>query len=206
MTVDEARTDTAGASAPAPPRSAGAPRILRPTASELPWYLDGLAALLADTVAGGASLGFLSDLDEVGARAWWERRIPEAAAGGLWLWIARDTDGGVIGTISLYPVDKPNGRHRGEIAKLMVSRAARRGGVARALLTTAERAAADAGLTLLVLDTETGSPAENFYRAAGWTEVGRIPDYAADPAGRLRPTTIFHRDPRDTPPAGAGRG
>ncbi|MCE7080784.1 GNAT family N-acetyltransferase [Streptomyces sp. ST2-7A] len=169
-------------------------------------HLDGLAEILVDAVAGGASLGFLADLDRAAARTWWEHRVPEVAAGDLWLWIARDAGGGVIGTISLYPVTKPNGRHRGEIAKLMVARTARRGGVARALLAAAERAAASAGLTLLVLDTETDSPAETFYRVAGWIEVGRVPDYAADPMGRLHPTTIFHRDPRETAPGDAPGG
>ncbi len=53
-------------------------------------------------------------------------------------------------------------------------------------------AAAD-GITLLHLDTETGSPAEYLYRTSGWTAVGAIPDYAANPGGALRPTTIYYK-------------
>ncbi|MDV9188111.1 hypothetical protein R6L23_07765 [Streptomyces sp. SR27] len=49
------------------------------------------------------------------------------------------------------------------------------------------------GLTLLVLDTQTDSPAERLYRGAGWTAAGTIPDFAADPSGVLRPTTLYYK-------------
>lgn len=52
----------------------------------------------------------------------------------------------------------------------------------RELLAAAERAARDSWLSLLFLDTQTGSSAERLYLAAGWTPVGVVPDYAADPA------------------------
>ncbi|MDN5383896.1 hypothetical protein QEP66_17740 [Streptomyces sp. LB8] len=51
-------------------------------------------------------------------------------------------------------------------------------------------AAAAAGVALLHLDTETGSPAEHLYRSAGWIRAGVIPDHAADPGGTRRPTTL----------------
>ncbi|MFH8933288.1 GNAT family N-acetyltransferase [Streptomyces griseosporeus] len=151
-----------------------------------------LAELLTDTVAGGASIGFLAPLDRGEAVAWWRGRAAEAAAGRLAVWVAHD-GGRVLGTVSLAFPDKPNSRHRAELVKLMVHRRARGQGLGRALLTTAERAAADAGITLLHLDTETGSPAEHLYRGAGWTRAGMIPDYAADPAGVLRPTTLYYK-------------
>ncbi|WP_181807842.1 GNAT family N-acetyltransferase, partial [Streptomyces shenzhenensis] len=80
-----------------------------------------------------------------------------------------------------------------ELVKLMVHRDARGRGVARGLLAVAEEAAAAAGITLLHLDTETDSPAERLYRSAGWTRAGVIPDYAADPSGVLRPTTLYYK-------------
>ncbi|MEV5976356.1 GNAT family N-acetyltransferase [Streptomyces sp. NPDC052114] len=166
---------------------------------------DALADLLVDTVRGGNSLGFLADLDHAGAAAWWRGLGTAVAAGHLAVWTARDADG-VTGTVSLAFVDKPNGRHRAEIAKLMVHPRARGQGLARTLLAAAEDAAARAGVTLLVLDTETGSPAESLYERAGWTRSGTIPDYATDPAGNLHPTTVFYRRPGaargDTGPAG----
>ncbi|MGW7074595.1 N-acetyltransferase family protein [Streptomyces sp. NPDC054866] len=153
---------------------------------------DDLAALLADVVDGGSSLGFLAPLDRATAADWWRGLAPAVADGRLAVWAARDAEQ-VIGTVSVGFVDKPNGRHRAEILKLMVHSSARGRGLARTLLTAAEQAAADAGVTLLILDTETGSPAESLYRSGGWTAAGVIPDYATDPAGALHPTTLFFK-------------
>ncbi|MGW7082771.1 N-acetyltransferase family protein [Streptomyces sp. NPDC054871] len=153
---------------------------------------DDLAALLADVVDGGSSLGFLAPLDRAAAADWWRGLAPAVADGRLAVWAARDAEQ-VIGTVSVGFVDKPNGRHRAEILKLMVHSSARGRGLARTLLAAAEQAAADAGVTLLILDTETGSPAESLYRSGGWTAAGVIPDYATDPAGALHPTTLFFK-------------
>ncbi|MGW5733660.1 MULTISPECIES: GNAT family N-acetyltransferase [Streptomyces] len=164
----------------------------RLSAGQLLAAADDLAALLVDVVHGGASLGFLAPLDGEAAAGWWRGLAPAVADGRLAVWAVRDGER-VTGTIGLGFTDKPNGRHRAEILKLMVHGSARGRGLARTLLATAERAAADAGVTLLVLDTETGSPAQTLYRSMGWTEAGTIPDYAADPAGVLHPTTLFFK-------------
>jgi ribosomal protein S18 acetylase RimI-like enzyme len=151
-----------------------------------------LADLLVDTVNGGASVGFLAPLDPAAAVAWWKERAAGVAAGQLAVWAAQDA-GRTVGTVGLAFPDKPNSRHRAELVKLMVHREARGRGLGRGLLTTAEAAAAGAGVTLLHLDTETDSPAERLYRSAGWTRAGVIPDYAADPGGVLRPTTLYYK-------------
>ncbi|MGY0490419.1 N-acetyltransferase family protein [Streptomyces sp. WG-D5] len=178
----------------------------RLTASQFPSCVAELGSLLADVVRGGSSLGFLHDLTPDEAAAWWRDSVgPPLERGTHALWVAMDTDTGrCVGTVSLAFTDKPNGRHRAELIKLMVSGSTRGTGLGRTLLETAERAAAEAGVTLLVLDTETGSPAENFYRKAGWHEVGVIPDYAADPAGALQPTTLFYKRLRAPAPAPGG--
>ncbi|MGW5282991.1 N-acetyltransferase family protein [Streptomyces collinus] len=154
---------------------------------------DGLALLLADTVAGGASVGFLAPLTPAAADAWWRERADAVAAGRLQVWVAEDGAGRPAGTVGLAMPDKPNSRHRAELVKLMVHRRARGAGLGRLLLATAEQAAAADGLTLLHLDTETGSPAERLYRSAGWTRAGTIPDYAANPVGELCPTTLYYK-------------
>ncbi|MGW1408807.1 N-acetyltransferase family protein [Streptomyces sp. NPDC002403] len=159
---------------------------------ELITYADELAALLVDTVNGGSSVGFLAPLDRDTAAAWWRERAGAVEAGLLQVWIARDAER-VAGTIGLVPARLPNARHRAEVAKLMVRPSARGRGVGRSLLDAVERSAAGTGVTLLVLDTESGSPAERLYRSAGWTECGSIPDYAGDPAGALRPTTLYYK-------------
>ena len=70
----------------------------------------------------------------------------------------------------------------------------RRLGVGAQLLAAAERAALDAGRTLLVLDTVTGTDAERLYVANGWTRVGEIPNYALWPDGRTCPTTVYYKE------------
>ncbi|MGW7280231.1 GNAT family N-acetyltransferase [Streptomyces sp. NPDC054844] len=167
--------------------------------------LEELADLLTDTVEGGASVGFLAPLDRADAVAWWRARAAAVAAGRLAVWVAHEGDR-ALGTVSLALPDKPNSRHRAELVKLMVSRTARGRGLGRRLLTAAEEAAAAAGITLLHLDTETGSPAEHLYRSTGWTRAGTIPGYAADPGGQLRPTTLYFKQVgrESGAPSGAG--
>ncbi|MFD3496875.1 GNAT family N-acetyltransferase [Streptomyces sp. NPDC058676] len=155
-------------------------------------HVDALADLLVDTVDGGASVGFLVPLDRAAALAWWKERAVGVTVGQLAVWVAQD-DGRTLGTVSLAFPDKPNSRHRAELVKLMVHREARGRGLGRRLLATAEEAAVGTGVTLLHLDTETDSPAEHLYTTAGWTRAGVIPDYAADPAGVLRPTTLYYK-------------
>ncbi|MFD4872078.1 GNAT family N-acetyltransferase [Streptomyces sp. NPDC058420] len=153
---------------------------------------DELAGLLIDTVEDGASIGFLAPPARTAAVDWWRERADAMAAGQLAVWVALRGDR-IVGTVSLAFPGKPNSRHRAELVKLMVHREARGEGLGRRLLTVAEDAAAAAGITLLHLDTETDSPAEHLYRSTGWTRAGMIPDYAASPAGILRPTTLYYK-------------
>ncbi|MET8962516.1 GNAT family N-acetyltransferase [Streptomyces sp. NPDC004074] len=153
---------------------------------------EGLAELLTDSVHGGASIGFLAPLERSEAVAWWRARAAAVEAGGLAVWVAHEGDR-VLGTVGLAFPDKANSRHRAELVKLMVHREARGRGLGRRLLAAAEQGAAAAGITLLHLDTETGSTAEALYGSAGWTRLGAIPDYAATPAGLPHPTTVFYK-------------
>ncbi|KAF0646487.1 MULTISPECIES: GNAT family N-acetyltransferase [Streptomyces] len=154
---------------------------------------DGLGALLADAVRDGASVGFLAPLGDAEAAGWWRDAAAQAEAGVRTVWAAHGAGGALLGAVTLVRATAPNQRHRGDIAKLLVHTSARGRGLGRALLAAAEEGAAGLGLTLLVLDTETGSPAEHLYRSAGWTRAGTIPGYAADPAGRPRPTTYYYK-------------
>ncbi|MFD3451381.1 GNAT family N-acetyltransferase [Streptomyces sp. NPDC058691] len=169
------------------------------SAGQLAGAAPGLAALLVDAVAGGASLGFLAPFGQEEALRWWLGRGTAVAEGRLTVWAARDAEG-VTGTVSLFREEKANGRHRAEVVKLMVHRRARGRGLGRTLLGAAERAAAAGGATLLLLDTETGSPAEHLYRSAGWTSYGVVPGHATDPAGVPRPTTFFFKSLADAAP------
>ncbi|WP_353612712.1 GNAT family N-acetyltransferase [Streptomyces sp. NRRL S-495] len=127
---------------------------------------------------------------------------PDVGAGRLLLWVAHpeagsgsgaDADRRIAGTVQLRPASTANGRHRAEVAKLMVHRADRGHGLAGRLLAALEAAAVGRGIRTLVLDTETDSPAERLYAAAGWTRVGAVPDFATDPAGVPRATTVYYK-------------
>ncbi|EPH43639.1 GNAT family N-acetyltransferase [Streptomyces aurantiacus] len=167
----------------------GAERL---TGVQLGALADELGELLVDAVEGGASVGFLAGLDRGAAARWWRGRAADVDAGRVATWAVRE-GGRVTGTVSLAYADKPNARHRAELVKLLVHREARGRGLGRSLLALAEREAARAGVTLLLLDTRTDSPAESLYASAGWTRLGVVPDHAADPAGALRPTTLFYK-------------
>jgi GNAT superfamily N-acetyltransferase len=166
--------------------------ITRLSAEDFRASVKSLADLLVDAVTGGASLGFRTPFDQDAAAAWWHAQQPAVTDGGLTVWVGHGPHG-MAGTVSLVRGRKPNGRHRAEVVKLMVHRDARGQGLGRALLITAERAAAQAGATLLLLDTETGSAGEHLYRAAGWTRYGIVPDYATDPAGSPQDCSFYYK-------------
>jgi GNAT superfamily N-acetyltransferase len=152
-----------------------------------------LGDVLIDCVEGGASVSFMLPMTRAKADAFWS----DAAAGvarGARLLIVAENDGHIVGTVSVL-LDLPeNQPHRGDLAKMLVHRSARRLGVGAQLLAAAEHAARDAGKTLLVLDTVTGTDAERLYVAHGWMRVGEIPNYALWPDGRECPTTLYYKE------------
>ncbi|PZG06996.1 GNAT family N-acetyltransferase [Nonomuraea aridisoli] len=168
------------------------PSIERVSAAEFGPCVKELADLLADAVEGGASVGFVTPFGHEDAAAWWRAQAPAVAAGDLLVWACRE-DGAMVGTVSLLLAGKPNSRHRAELVKLLVRRSARGRGLSRALLATAERAAAEAGIELLMLDTETGSTAEHVYLTGGWTRYGVVPAYAGAPDGTLLDCSFFYK-------------
>lgn len=158
----------------------------------LPVYRRELALLLTDAVANGASLGYDTQIDHYDAECYFHSLRPLIAKGELLLWIARD-EHRVIGTVQLSLCQKPNGRNRAEIQKLMVHSSARRLGVAHQLIITLEKSAMQAHRGLLYLDTQAGSAAEAFYRTEGYRCMGEIPDYACTPDGQYHPTAIYYK-------------
>ena len=153
--------------------------------------LDALCDVLIDCVEGGASVSFMLPMTREKALAFWRGVATGVASGGRMLFVAED-GGRVVGTVQLI-LDLPeNQPHRGDIAKMLVVRSARRRGVGEALMRAAEAAAREAGRTLLVLDTANGD-AERLYARLGWVRVGEIPGFALLPAGGLASTVLFYR-------------
>jgi GNAT superfamily N-acetyltransferase len=148
-----------------------------------------LAEILCACVDAGASVSYLPPLAPEVARAFWKRMAAEVAAGTRILLAAWD-DAMLVGTVMLELASAPNQPHRAEVQKLLVHPAARRRGLARALMLRVEQEARLAGRTLLTLDTRAGDAAETLYSAMGWHEAGRIPGYALN-ADLVPCDTIF---------------
>ncbi len=155
--------------------------------------LDGLAQLLHDCVLDGASIGFILPHELATARRFWQSAIrPGLAAGTTSLLVAVDAEMRPLGCVVLDCATPGNQPHRAEIRKLLVHPAARRRGIAKALMARIEAMAEARGRWLLVLDTRTGDTAEPLYRALGYETIGVIRDYCLDVQGqRYDSTTIM---------------
>jgi GNAT superfamily N-acetyltransferase len=158
--------------------------------------IRGLSDVLIDCVEGGASVSFMWPMTREKAEAFWRAAAAGAARGDRAILVAEDSSGEIVGTVQVVWAQPENQPHRGDVAKMLVHRRARRRGVGAELLAAAERVALDAGKTLLVLDTVTGGDAERMYARQGWTRCGVIPDYALFPDGRPCATTVFFKSLR----------
>jgi ribosomal protein S18 acetylase RimI-like enzyme len=166
--------------------------IRRLAGTDLHEHLDALAAVLADCVAGGASVSYLEPFTHGDARAAFEEWAGEVERGRR-LILGAFAGAALVGTVQVILDVPPNQPHRGEIAKMLVHRSARRRGVAGLLMEHAEVEARAEGRSLLVLDTVTGDAAERLYTRLGWMRVGVIPGYALYPDGRPCDTTVFYK-------------
>lgn len=154
--------------------------------------LAGLCDVLIDCVEGGASVSFMLPMTRAKAEAYWQGVAASLARGERLLFVAEDAAGAIVGTVQIVLAQPENQPHRGDLAKMLVHRSARRHGVGAALLVAAERGALGAGKTLLVLDTASDA-AERLYARQGWQRCGVVPDYALMPDGALCPTTFFYK-------------
>jgi GNAT superfamily N-acetyltransferase len=152
--------------------------------------LDALAAVLADCVAGGASVGYLAPFSHKDARAVYDDYVCDAEEGRRVI-LGAFLDGDLVGTAQLVLAVPPNQPHRAEVARVLVHRSARRRGIAQRLMEQLEHEARAEGKTLLVLDAVTGGDAARLYERIGWNTVGVIPGYALYPDGRVCDTTVF---------------
>jgi len=127
------------------------------------------------------------------ARRYWLGVAEEAERDGRIALVAiRESDRKIVGTVQMIPARYENQPHRAEIAKMLVLRSQRRRGLGGGLMRAAEKAALQAGKTLLILDTASDD-AERLYAALGWTRTGSIPNYALMPDGSPCATVIFFK-------------
>jgi GNAT superfamily N-acetyltransferase len=155
--------------------------------------LQALTDVLIDCVEAGASVSFMLPMTREKADAFWRSMASSLERGERLVLVAEDETGAIVGTVQVIWAQPENQPHRGDVAKMLVHRRVRRQGVGTALLAAAESAAIEAGKTLLVLDTVSGSDGYRLYSRGGWQKVGEIPDYALWPGGGPCPTTVFYK-------------
>ena len=154
--------------------------------------IQGLSDVLIDCVEGGASVSFMLPMSRAKAETFWRNAAASVARGERVVLSAEDETGSIVGTVQVILAQPENQPHRGDLAKMLVHRRARRRGIGEALLVAAEQSALDAGKTLLVLDTASDD-AERLYARQGWQRCGIIPNYALLPDGRPCATTYFFK-------------
>jgi len=158
-----------------------------------PRELAGLCEVLIDCVDGGASVNFMLPMTRAKAEAYWRGVAESLVRGERALVVAQDERGEIMGTAQAVWAPQENQPHRADISKMLVRRSARRHGVGALVLAAAERAALEAGRTLLVLDTASAE-AERLYERGGWQRVGTVPKYALMPDGPFCSTVFFYKD------------
>ena len=154
--------------------------------------IEELATVLIDCVEGGASVSFMLPLSRQKAGAYWRDVAASAVRGERAVLAAVEPAGSILGTVQVI-LDLPeNQPHRGELAKMLVHRRARRRGVGAALLRGAEECALEEGRNLLVLDTASDAAAR-LYERHSWQRVGLVPGFALYPDGRPCATTFYFK-------------
>jgi len=168
--------------------------ILMFTADDIAGHIRELGALLRACVHDGASIGFVLPFTAGGGEAFWRDTVLPAVRDGTRVLLVAREGGRIMGTVQLDHDTMPNQRHRAEVRKLLVHPAARRRGIAQALMAELERVASQRGRSLITLDTRTGDKAERLYASLGYKTAGVIPGFSRDPIDdRLDATTIMYK-------------
>ncbi len=171
--------------------------IQRVSAAEFAEALPSLIALLQETVAAGTPMGFFAPLSDKMARDYWLSIVPEIESGSRVLLAAYD-EGRLVGSGQLALAQRQNSSHRAELQKLFVATAARGQGVGKALMDALHDVALRDKRHLIMLNTRRGIPAEGFYKALGYLEVGVMPGWTIGPEGERYDHVELYRelDPR----------
>jgi GNAT superfamily N-acetyltransferase len=161
---------------------------VRPLTGE-PAVIERLADILVATVAAGGSITFMHPVPRDEAVAYWREALADSGRVVLGGYVGDR----LVGTVTLWLATPQNQPFRAEIWKLMTDPAARRLGVARALMIAVEQLAIERGKTLLNLDTAADHGGAPLYDSLGWTRIGQIPDYAYKPHGGLTATILYYK-------------
>lgn len=156
-----------------------------------PQDIDWLNTILLDAVAHNASVGFMGNLTTTQAEEYWQSVAKKLDDKHILLLAKHENK--IVGAVQIVLATQLNATHRAEIAKLLVHSEYYGNSIAKYLMQFAEEYAKQLGIKLLVLDTQTGSTAEQLYHKLGWHKSGEIPDYALNPTGELCGTSYFFK-------------
>lgn len=165
--------------------------------SFLQTHISDFASMLSQSVAAGASIGFVQPFSPSDATEFWLSRVlPQVQDGSSVLFAARlGEDGPIAGTAQLVLPTMPNQAHKADVAKMMVHPDYRRRGIAGGLLTALIHEAQRRSFRLLTLDTRTNDSAQPLYAKFGFEVAGEIPGFAIDPDDpeKLDGTTYMYK-------------
>jgi acetyltransferase len=135
---------------------------------------DITADITADDPAPGATAAAGRDIGRVAAARYWDEVRAEVESGTRLL-LAVGHQGRLVGSVQLDLCQQPDGHRFAELQQLMVDRSVRRRGLGGVLLRAAEAEANVLGRSLLFLDAQIGSGAEQLYHGYGYTCVDAGP-------------------------------
>src|ERR1700754_390887 len=121
--------------------------VRRVGANEAARCMEALADVLVDCVEGGASVSFMLPLPRERALEFWRDVVTGVTRGERALLVAEDDAGRIVGTVQMVLAQPDNQPHRADVAKMLVSRAVRRQGIARRLMDAVDTVAREEGKT-----------------------------------------------------------
>jgi GNAT superfamily N-acetyltransferase len=149
-------------------------------------HADELAQLLLDAHASNMALGLSPGLTHERAVAEWATLVER-----LDVLLAAVDDGGVVVGAGGLMRGRGNGRHRGEIQRLVVRGDRRGSGIGTALLAALVARAEALGLSLLWLTTHADTPSATFYERLGWRRYAVVDGWAQRPDGEFVPNVFL---------------
>jgi GNAT superfamily N-acetyltransferase len=166
-------------------------RVVELDADAVEAHLGELAQLLLDAHASNMALGLAPDLTAERAAVVYRRTASQLKAGERILLGA--FDGNIlVGAVHLARAEAENGRHRGEIQRLVVGTGSRGRGIGRMLMEAAVGQARRLGLRLLWLMTHEGTAADQIYQRLGWTRLGVVPAYSTLTDGSVTGNAYYY--------------
>ncbi|KAK3353604.1 hypothetical protein B0T25DRAFT_217640 [Lasiosphaeria hispida] len=162
-----------------------------------------IAALHASCITVDHMVGpFLPPLTNEKLLPWWKERIAEVNQGTrVIVLLLPETAPGkkppgpdLRGLAMLKLSETETGSFRGYIDAVLVNQKYRRQGGAKALVSALEYEAAKRGRTLLLVDTETDSVAEEAFRKFGYVEIGKVPHFSRVLSNDKKGETFFYKD------------